>query len=575
VFFVRAHSESLALEFDSDPDSGYSVNDLGDEGWLDVTTSTLSSPSWDHGLAWVDFDNDSDMDIYVTCRNGANCLFRNDGLTAELFVDATTEVLEGGYDSRGAAWGDYDNDGDLDLYLVNNGANDLIRNDGGGAFIEVTTAPLDDSGIGQTASWADYDRDGDLDLYLANNGPNRLYRNDGSGVFTDVTDGPLGDTGHGMGIGWADYDNDGDQDLYVANYDGPNLLLEHQYGQNFSDATPPALAISAPSAGVAWGDYDNDGDLDLYVANAGANNLFRNDAGVFTDITTYPVSDGTNSRSAAWGDYDNDGDLDLYVVNNDGSNNLFRNEGDGSFVSSPNCGISAIEDPGTGFGTGWGDYDKDGDLDAYVVNNGANKLIRNEQTYGHHWLEVNLVGVASNSYGQGARVRIVTGAANQMREIAGASGYVSQGPLAARFGLGTASTVDTLEVIWPSTAVQVFSGIAGDQSLEIVEDNLSGPADGPEGPEEFRLYPARPNPFMRATMLRYDLPEAAPVSLTIHDVAGRVVRELKSGGSEEPGRYTVYWDGHNDRGRPAAPGVYYCRISAGGRAALRRMLLLR
>jgi hypothetical protein len=573
VFFVRAHCSNPPIEFDTRPDSGYSVYNMAPEGWTDVTTDTLGDTGVGAGLAWVDYDNDGDLDIFVTNTTSEDRLYRNDSLTAESFVEATPRKLEDPEDCRACAWGDYDNDGDLDLYVSKDGPNKLYKNGGSGKFTDVTASPLDDAGIGQTASWADYDNDGDVDLYLVNDGPNKLFRND-DGVFTDVTSGPLGDSRFGMGVGWADYDDDGDQDIYVANYNGANVLLENQGGDVFIDATTPVLEMFWPSAGVAWGDYDNDGDLDLYVTNRSTNWLVRNDGGVFTHVSGTDLDDNYDGRSAAWGDYDLDGDLDLYLVNNNHANRLFRNNGGGNFVRS-DSGPSPLADDLPGFSTGWADYDKDGDLDLYLVNDGRNCLFRNDLGPGHHWLEVRLVGVISNSFGQGARVRAVAGGVSQMREIAGASGYLSQGPLAATFGLGTESTVDTLEISWPSGGVQTLTDVACDQSLEIVEEDLSGLLDGTKIPLAFKLYPNRPNPFRTVTAIRYDLPEPALVRLAVYDVSGRLVCTLLDQDLKMPGRHTVYWDGRNEKGRSVSPGIYFCELSAGSYTEIGCMLLVR
>jgi parallel beta-helix repeat protein len=574
VFYVKAHCAGPVLEFDTQPDSAYSVANLPAEAWTDVTTMPpLGNTALGAGFAWVDYDNDDDLDIFVTNRGASDKVFRNDSLTAGGFRNALVWTLLDPDDCRGAAWGDYDDDGDLDLYVSKNGSNRLYRNNGSEDFSDVTPSPLDDSNPGQTVSWADYDNDGDLDLYLVNNGPNRLFRNDG-GAFTAVAGGPLENAAHGMGCGWADYDDDGDLDLYIANYDSTNVLMQNQGGGIFVDATTTVLEIPGMSCGVAWGDYDNDGDLDLYVTNNGDNVLLRNDRGTFVDVTSSPIGNGGNGRSAAWGDYDLDGDLDLYVINYAGTNRLFRNEGGGVFTI-PECAASCVSDNGKGFSGGWGDYDKDGDLDLYVVNDGTNRLFRNDLFYPYHWLEVCLAGDVSNSYGQGARVRVVAGGKAQMREVAGASGYLSQGPLSAFFGLGAAAVVDTVEVTWPSGgAVQVLTGVGPDQSLEIFETDLAGLA--PDGVVRvLRLYACRPNPFARLTTVVYDLPDAASVDLSVFDVSGKSVRRLVANRSMDPGRHRAAWNGHNDSGRPVAPGIYFIELAAGSRRELQRVVLLR
>lgn len=550
--------------------------DPGTGMWTDVTTSTLGDAGWGRGVAWGDYDNDGDLDIYVTNRHDdPDRLFRNDGLTADLFVDVTPGVFPDSADCHAAAWGDYDNDGDLDLYASIWGPNRLYRNDGGEDFVDVTTSPLDDASIGNTASWADYDNDGDLDLYLVNNGPSKLFKNEGGGVFTDVTTGALGDSSLGMGAAWGDYDNDGDLDLYVTSYNSSNFLLENRGGDVFADVTTPVLEVPEPSSGAVWGDYDNDGDLDLYVTVTGPDRLFRNDSGVLTDASASFADDDFDDRSAAWGDYDLDGDLDLYVANAGRQNRLLTNQGLDVFVK-PECENWLLGGSHASFGTAWGDYDKDGDLDIYVVNRGTNRLYRNDEDSGNHWLEVALVGVVSNTFGQGARVRIVAGGLAQMREIAGASGYASQGSLTAMFGLGIAATVDTLEVTWPATGVvQVYTGVASDQSLEIVEDYDSGVGDGVGTRPALDLLPCRPNPFSTVTAIRYYLAEPAQVDLAIYDASGRLVRRLIDHLALEPGSHVTYWNGRNDADRPAAPGVYFCELSAGPHAMTRRVLLVR
>ncbi len=571
-FFVKAHCPSPPLEFFTPPDSGYSIWNLSD--WTDVTTDPLGNDKYGDGFAWVDFDNDDDLDIFFTNRFSADKLYRNDSLTAEGFADATPALLGDNGNNRGPAWGDYDNDGDLDLYVCKrNATNRLYRNDGSGNFTDVSTSPLNDSGIGESASWVDYDNDGDVDLYLLNWGANKLFRNEGSGVFTDVTSGPLGNTAHSMGSSWADYDNDGDMDVYVANYEDTNLLLENQGGGIFVDVMTPVLEGPPNSMGISWADYDNDGDMDLYVTGEGPNSLFRNDGGVFTNVTSYPLDDDKDGRTGAWGDFDLDGDLDLYLVNDYSTNKLFRNLGGGTFAraDSGQCPLSSLR---VGYCTAWADYDKDGDLDLYVVNDDPNQLLRNELPAGHHWLEVRLQGDCSNSYGVGGRVRIVAGGSAQIREIVGGFGYHSQEPLSAYFGLGSATTVDTVEVRWPGMGSQVLTGIASDQTLVVTED-VSGTRVDPEIPLVFRLYANRPNPFSSVTSIRYDLPVRSRVNLKVYDVSGRLVRTLIDGNHIEPGRHTAHWNGRNADGRPVAPGIYFCRIGAGGWMGIQRMVLLK
>jgi serine protease len=251
----------------------------GPMAFVDATMAPVDDPLDGAGVQWVDYDNDGWLDVHVTTVNGApNRLFRNMG-GGGMYIDATMPPMDDPMDSLDAAWADYDNDGDMDCYLVRlNGPNDLFRNDGPAGFAPVGDPVLMDIGTGYGAAWGDVDNDGDLDLYLCNYGqPNRLFANTPVG-FVDVTNGPLADANMSTGCAWADYDNDGDLDLYLSNSSGTNKLLRNDGGYSFFDDTNGPLGIAAGGMGTAFADYDNDGDLDIYLANYGqANKLFRND----------------------------------------------------------------------------------------------------------------------------------------------------------------------------------------------------------------------------------------------------------------------------------------------------------
>jgi hypothetical protein len=451
--------------------------------WVDVTSGPLGDMGNGRGVAWGDYDNDGDLDLYLSNYGGAyaNKLFRNDG--NDLFVDATSGPLGDPGNGMSVVWGDYDNDGDLDLYLANYGsANKLFRNDGGGVFTDVTSGPLGDAGNGMGVAWGDYDNDGDLDIYLSNCGQaNKLFRNVGGGIFVDATSGPLGDAGCGSGVAWGDYDNDGDLDLYLANYDNTgNKLFRNDGNGVFVDVTSGPLGGPGFCTGVAWGDYDNDGDLDLYIANYGSagNRLLRNDGGgVFSDVTSGPLSGPQNSTSVAWGDYDNDGDLDLYVGAGGYPKKLLRNDGSGVFVDATS---GPLGEASSTQGVAWGDCDNDGDLDLYVSNYGyANRLFLNQVGSKNNWLHVDLVGTVSNKSAIGARVRVRSGGISQIREISGSSGFLGQNSLTAAFGLGSATRVDTLEIRWPSGIVQRCTAVPIDKLLQIYESTfVRGDATG-------------------------------------------------------------------------------------------------
>ena len=253
------------------------------------------------------------------------------------------------------------------MFLANEGdPNKLFRNDGADGFSDATTGPIgiDRQYIG--VCWGDYDLDGDVDLYLTSlsTAGSRLFRNNGSGAFADVTIGPLG-APRSSGAAWGDYDNDGDLDIYVSSYDGSRLL-------NNAGPSHFILISGLPSVprsdGVAWADYDNDGDLDLYLSTEFSNGrLFRNDGNeVFSDVTSGPLG-GPASYAVAWGDYDNDADLDLYVT----ASRLMRNDGNGAFVDATEGPLSGAS---FGVGAAWADYDGDGDLDLFMASNSSFNL---------------------------------------------------------------------------------------------------------------------------------------------------------------------------------------------------------
>ena len=437
--------------------------DAGAQTFVDVTPAPLTAVG--SGAAWGDYDNDGDVDLYFP---SAHKLFRNDAGT---FVDVTAPPIstDDGAASLQGIWGDFDGDGDLDLVQAKYSTHDRqFRNDGGSGFVEITSGPFLINGFHWGVASADYDGDGDIDLYFTVNGANKLYRNDG-GTFVDATSGPLGDTGSGAGVVWADYDNDRDPDLYFANNSSPNKLLRND-GGTFVDVTTGPLGGGGGGRGCTWGDYDNDGDLDLFLTDEShPNQLLRNDGGgTFVDVTPSAFTGVWNSRSAAWGDYDNDGDLDLYVSNLGGAANfLYRNDGGGSFT---NVTTAPLNVAATGQAVSWADYDNDGDLDLNLINaSPSSRLFRNDNANGNHWLKVKAIGVASNQHGIGARIVVVAGGVTRIREISAGSGYLAQEPAIAHFGLGSATTITSLQVLWPSGTVQTIPPPAVDQAIQIVE----------------------------------------------------------------------------------------------------------
>ncbi len=437
--------------------------------------------SQSEGVAWGDYDQDGDLDIYLSNFGSANRLYRNDGNDTFADVAASAGVADTG-GGRGVAFADYDQDGDLDLYLTNRSgtANRLYRNDGG-SFAEIAASVgVAATGLSNNISWVDYDQDGDLDLYITKDGSqiNHMYRNDSPTSFTDVAPAlGLNDGPQGEAIAWGDYDQDGDLDLFGANFNGGNRLYRNDDATSFTDVAPGlGLANTGNGRGAAWGDYDDDGDLDLYVSNGtgpagnSTNQFFRNDGATFAEIAaSLGVADTGNGRGPAWGDYDNDGDLDLHLAGGQ-TNRLYQNDGSGGFVE---VGASAgVDIGGTSEGANWGDYDQDGDLDLYVADyDNPNSLFRNEGN-ANRWLEIELVGTVSNRDGIGAELVAVASGTRQYRGGIAGTGWLSEPSLPVEFGFGNITTIDSLYVFWPSGITDVQTGVATNQIITIVESGI-------------------------------------------------------------------------------------------------------
>ncbi|MBU1701461.1 MAG: VCBS repeat-containing protein [Candidatus Eisenbacteria bacterium] len=542
--------------------------------WADVTTSLLKNRET-RAAAWGDADNDGHLDLYLAGLEKSNKLLAGDGNAG--FVDVTSDPLDNDGPGMCAAWGDYDNDRLLDLYISNwNEENKLLRNLGSFEFEDTSNNLLQIAGPSCDVKWSDYDNDGDLDLYVTrtNSQPNQLFRNEGDGSFSDATSGPLGGSQHSRGCAWGDYDNDGDMDLYICNGSAPNLLLRNDGAGLFMDVTAPPLNDTSSGSSAAWGDYDNDGYLDLYVVNReSADHLFHNErAEYFTDETHGAMTSPLNGRSACWGDYDNDGYLDLYVAVLGGSNILLHNIGGSLFEDATEFPLG---NPEAGYSASWGDYDNDGDLDLYVANSdGDNNLFQNNLETGNHWLQIDLEGEVSNSFGVGSRIRIVVGGKQQIREVGTGAGSLSQNALTASFGLAASTMIDTLEIQWPSGITQVFRYVTADRRLRINETMTSSVLDPPRR-QGVLLYPPCPNPSRGSATLQYLLSGHAHVSLRVLDIAGRVVAVLKDHRMEQPGLYKVSWGDSGPAGRRAPAGIYFYTLESNGITQTRKFLLLR
>jgi hypothetical protein len=472
-----------------------------------TTGSIVTDVGYGIGCAWGDYDNDGFIDLIVTDISESaptaqkNVLFHNnrDGTFAKI---TNTIVTAEGRDWRGCSWADYDDDGNLDLFVTSTDVagfpaqNELFRNNGDGTFTKMTRSNAGDivsvaAGGSEGCVWADYDNDGFLDMFVARYGFDWLYHNNGDGTYTAITNILEGFAStDGYFAAWGDYNNDGRPDLFATVKSDPptNRLYLNLAGGSFARVTSGSIATdSAHSFGCAWGDYDNDGFLDLFVCNGGyidneTNTLYHNNGdGTFTKMTSTIVgsiaSDAGEFMSCTWGDYDNDGFLDLFVTTYDGGNltvnYLYHNNGDGTFTRI--LSGSLVNDQGDAVGCAWGDYDNDGFLDLFVprgANLAESNLLYRNNGNSNTWLKVNLVGTLSNRSAIGAKVRVratIHGKPMwQMREINTGSGF-GHSPLLAHFGLGDATNAETVRIEWPSGVVQTLTNVATRQALTVVE----------------------------------------------------------------------------------------------------------
>lgn len=492
--------------------------------WDNVTTPLIAGVGHENhrGAAWCDYDNDGFLDLYMAhfgafdpdglYLGSPNQLLKNLGDTE--FEDVTTLELEANSGlSHHPAWADIDNDGLLDLFVSqssNNGTEHsiLLRQDSIGVFSDITDGePLQLGGLlPRGIGWQDINNDGLIDLLVAvSNGDamqNRMLINLGGGSFIRQSSLFSDEYKEGRSIGWCDYNNDNLPDVYIANGAEDHCDVSERTNQLFKNLGDGVWEEVASEAGVAetgharghvWGDINNDGHMDLFVGNqkgsdtgGGFNRLFENNGdGTFTDIT---VSAGMyasfRTRCVSMADYDNDGFLDIYIVNFGGAlppNHLFRNNGDNTFTEVA-IGSPAVGGSFNGAAASWADYDNDGWVDLYLVGGsidapgiGQNRLLRNTNQNGNHWLEVELCGTESNRSAIGARVTIKhiksgQGLVTQMRDIQSGTGYNSQNMLRAHFGIGSSTTIINMTIRWPSGVVQSIGGISPDQIIRVVED---------------------------------------------------------------------------------------------------------
>lgn len=495
------------------------------------------------GCALLDADGDGWLDLYllngtylegisdpagVGNAGARNALYRN--RRNGTFEDLTPQSGTGdtGY-GMGAAVGDYDGDGDVDLYVLNYGPNVLYRNDGGGRFTEVTelsglAGPDTVHGFVKwsvNGAFLDFDQDGDLDLYVANYlafdpaftdpdlppeypypGPESyagqaslLYRNDGTGRFEDVTAalGLLQEDGKTMGVAPADLDGDGDLDLFEAMDSMANLLFRND-GDHFTEVGA-AAGISGDRSGkpmasmhASIADLDGDGRLDIFVPDLASGCLYANQGDLrFEEVGALAGLAQILQGSGGWGshfaDFDNDGYLDLLLVlggafdlNAGEADRLFLGDGQAHFTDVSKDLGPYFQQQNVSRGAAFGDLDNDGDIDFLVSRKdlaGTPHLIQNDLPPGRHWIQLRLQGAAANTQALGARVELVAAGRTQLREVGRSGSYLSQNDVRVHFGLGNHDQIEELRIRWPDGSISRHTDLVVDR-IQTVEQPVEG-----------------------------------------------------------------------------------------------------
>lgn len=491
------------------------------------------------GVCLFDYDGDGFLDIYFVNGNHlteppspkiVNRLYRNNGDWTFTDVTEAAGVGDSSF-GQGCCVGDYDRDGDPDLYLSNFGRNVLYRNNGNGTFTDVAReAGVADEAWGQTSAFFDYDGDGWLDLYLQNyltyslerpteafiyigkekfpdyaspsnyqGAADRLYRNNGDGTFTDVTQraGLYKPEGKGMGCACFDMDDDGDLDLYVANDGMENYLFRNRGDGTFEEVALAAgvafdgSGIPEASMGVDVGDFDGDHRLDMInpCVRKQSYTLYQNAGGHFEDVsfrtglqqTTSPVT----GFSPNFIDYDNDGDLDLFFTTGGVRANelvlptapyeeryglpdlLLANDGTGRYADVSAWAGAHFRRRWIGRGTAAGDLDNDGRIDLVVSNLRGRAVVLRNETAGGHWITLELVPAGSHRSPIGSKVWIEAGGVRRMAAAHCNVTYLSQNDPRLHFGLGAAERVERIEIEWPDRTKETHRDLPADRIYRI------------------------------------------------------------------------------------------------------------
>ncbi|TCK71772.1 VCBS repeat protein [Acidipila rosea] len=482
IYFTNSPTVDMALK--GEKASGALYHNNHDGTFTDVTAKAgIATPCYAMGGAVGDYNNDGWPDIYVTCLGG-NVLYRNNG--DGTFTDVTKKAgVANGRWSTGAAFGDYDGDGYVDLMVTD--------------YVDFKLNDLPGFGKSPTCNYRGIDvQCGPRGLKGAGDA---LYHNNGDGTFTDVSKSAGVDDApgyYGLGVVWSDLGNTGRPDIYVADDSTPNYLYRNDGNGKFTDiGFESGTAVDADgseqgSMGIAVADYNHTGRFSLFVTNFADehNTLYENDGK--WDFRDVSYESGTALPSLPWVkwgtafvDLDNDGWADLISVNGQvypqvdslpsgaryrQPKNLFMNERNGTFCNADRQAGAPLTEPRVSRGLAVADFDNDGNVDVVVEDlDGAPMLLHNQGSPGNHWVSFELAGTKSNRLALGARITLTAGGVTQTDEVRSGGSYLSQNDLRVHFGLGKTTTIDKVEVHWPSGRTEEMAGLAADHFYSVLE----------------------------------------------------------------------------------------------------------
>ncbi len=591
--------------------STYAQVDLAGFELVDNASVGLTvAPFEKWGTSVADIDRNGWPDIFTIrwARPGYSRIYLNDGGTFQDITDSNTPLPTIEADeshTRTVSIIDYDNDGDKDLFFGTDTTVFFLRNNDG-VFEEIsrsigliTIKPPGliarwDVNIG---CWADYDLDGDLDVVISqtNNPDFYFYRND-DGMFTNIAEevgltgmvppgsnppGSGGDNGNITArMQWVDFDLDGDPDISSGKY-----LLRNDDGVFTDVAESVGFRPSNAIDNADWFDFDNDGDLDYFKSvnspqSEGANELWINDDGMFVNVSAEVIGLELRDRykGVTVADFDNDTDQDIFIqLNLDDKRDLLllNDEVEPSVrVLTDIAEFVGITKLGDRKGAAWLDYNMDGFMDLYIPSAQFNHILYRNLTNNGNWVGFMLEGTQSNRDALGTLVKLYADGQMQMRYTKAPTSWLTQDNPYVHFGLGFATSIDSLVIRWPLGMEEVLTDVAVNRYHHVTEGAATSvDAVITETPDNFTLLQNYPNPFNAGTVIEYNLPQAAHVKLTIYNLQGQKVATLVDE-RQNANVHRVKWSGRDSADQQVATGVYFYRLSTDQFVTMNKMIFM-